>query len=163
MGCNWVNREITSQGASLLCPSREMEQSRPSPEPANQKQTAGRGVSLADHTPGGGFCRHNAVPMSRAAQPAVGAGKAAPTDQKERTRLAGARKPEATAGAPSTPGLFVTGSEASKPCLRGAFIKYFTEQKAHFKARSVPVTGRAAHRSLNFPLAICFSRWSRAN
>lgn len=37
----------------------------PSAEPANQEQTAGRDVSFADHKPGGGFCRHNAVPVSR--------------------------------------------------------------------------------------------------
>lgn len=83
------------------------------------------------------------TPESRvSAAPAVGSGKVS-VDLTEKREHAS----QATAGAPSASGLFVTEPgpasfrrEANrfggllKPFLQHAFIKYFTEQKAHFKS-----------------------------
>lgn len=48
------------------------------------------------------------------------------------------------------------------PACNGPSLNISRSRKLTSK-QSFPVTGQAAHRSLNVPLEVCFSRWSRAN
>lgn len=110
--------------------------------PANPEQTAGRCFILEITNPEAASAETVQTPESRvSAAPAVGSGKVS-VDLTEKREHAS----QATAGAPSASGLFVTEPgpasfrrEANRfggplePFLQHAFIKHFTEQKAHFK------------------------------